>query len=60
MAWREKGAKESTMEIRVKLFGHPLYPILIVFPLGLLATSVMFDVAYWATGNTRLSDWRIG
>jgi uncharacterized membrane protein len=44
------------MESRVKLFGHPLHPILIVFPLGLLATSVVFDIAYWATGNARLSD----
>jgi uncharacterized membrane protein len=44
------------MESRVKLFGHPLHPILIVFPLGLLATSVIFDIAYWATGNARLSD----
>jgi uncharacterized membrane protein len=44
------------MESRAKLFGHPLHPILIVFPLGLLATSVIFDIAYWATGNARLSD----
>jgi uncharacterized membrane protein len=44
------------MESRVKLFGHALHPILIVFPLGLLATSVIFDIAYLATGNARLSD----
>jgi uncharacterized membrane protein len=44
------------MESRMKLFGHPLHPILIVFPLGLLATSVIFDIAYWATDNLRLSD----
>src|SRR5919199_345724 len=44
------------MESRVKLFGHALHPILIVFPLGLLATSVIFDIAYLSTGSARLSD----
>jgi uncharacterized membrane protein len=43
------------MESRVKLFGHPLHQILIVFPLGLLATSMIFDVAYLVTGNAPLS-----
>jgi uncharacterized membrane protein len=32
------------MESRVKLFGHPVHQMLIVFPLGLLATSVVFDL----------------
>ena len=27
------------MESKVKAFGHPIHPMLIVFPLGLLATS---------------------
>jgi uncharacterized membrane protein len=44
------------MESRTKVLGHPVHPILIVFPLGLLATSVIFDIAYMATGNVRLSD----
>lgn len=34
------------MESRIQLFGHALHPILIVFPLGLLATAVIFDVVY--------------
>ena len=34
------------MESRVKLFGHPVHPMLIVFPIGLLATSVIFDTLY--------------
>jgi uncharacterized membrane protein len=34
------------MESRVKFFGHPLHQMLIVFPLGLLATSVVFDVIH--------------
>lgn len=38
------------MESRVKLFGHAVHPILIVFPLGLLATAVIFDVISILTG----------
>jgi uncharacterized membrane protein len=39
------------MESRVKLAGHPVHQMLIVFPLGLLATAVVFDVIYLVTGN---------
>lgn len=40
------------MESRARLFGHPLHPILIVFPLGLLTTSVVFDmVAFWTANR---------
>ena len=37
------------MEARAKLFGHPIHQMLIVFPLGLLATSFFFDIAWLAT-----------
>jgi uncharacterized membrane protein len=43
------------MESRAKLFGHPIHPMLIVFPLGLLATSLIFDVVYLITGNDAFS-----
>ena len=39
------------MESKVKAFGHPIHPILIVFPLGLLATSLIFDIIHWITDN---------
>jgi uncharacterized membrane protein len=32
------------MESRAKLFGHPIHQMLIVFPLGLLAMSLVFDL----------------
>lgn len=32
------------MEGKAKLLGHPVHQMLIVFPLGLLATGMMFDV----------------
>lgn len=34
------------MESRAKFLGHGIHPILIVFPLGLLATGVVFDIIY--------------
>lgn len=37
------------MESRAKLFGHPIHQQLIVFPLGLLVTSVVFDVIHLIT-----------
>ncbi len=39
------------MESRAKLLGHPIHPMLIVFPLGLLSTAVLFDLLYVVTGN---------
>ncbi|HET8522907.1 MAG TPA: DUF2231 domain-containing protein [Thermomicrobiales bacterium] len=32
------------MESRAKLLGHPIHPMLIPFPLGLLGTAVLFDL----------------
>ena len=39
------------MESRVKVAGHPLHQMLLVFPLGLLATAVAFDVIFLVTDN---------
>ncbi len=39
------------MESRAKAAGHPIHPMLIVFPLGLLATAVVFDILFLITGN---------
>lgn len=38
----EKGAR---------LLGHPIHPMLVVFPLGLLTTSLIFDIIALASGN---------
>ncbi len=43
------------MESRIKLLGHPVHPMLIVYPLGLLSTAVLFDVLYVITGNADLA-----
>jgi uncharacterized membrane protein len=45
-----------------RLLGHQIHPMVIVFPLGLLAISVIFDLAYLATGNEAFSEtafWNI-
>jgi uncharacterized membrane protein len=50
------------MESKTKLFGHPIHPMLIVFPLGLLSIAVLFDVAHLMTGDELFSNaafWNI-
>jgi uncharacterized membrane protein len=50
------------MKARVLVAGHALHAMLIVFPLGLLATSVAWDILFLATGNPRwgmISFWTI-
>src|ERR1041384_8597810 len=52
----------SLMESKVKLFGHPVHPMLIVFPLGLLAMAIVFDMIHLATANgywSEISYWMI-
>jgi uncharacterized membrane protein len=46
----------------VKILRHPVHPMLVVFPLGLLATSFIFDLIAKLTGNQGLygvSYWMI-
>lgn len=45
----------SPVETKFKLLGHPVHPMLVVFPLGLLCTAVIFDILYLATGNDELA-----
>lgn len=50
------------MESRAKLLGHPIHQMLIVFPLGLLAMAVVFDVFAMALANgywSEIAYWMI-
>jgi len=50
------------MESRAKLLGHPIHQMLIVFPLGLLAMAVIFDLLAIAMGQgywSEISYWMI-
>jgi uncharacterized membrane protein len=40
------------MESKVKFAGHPVHPMLVVFPLGLLTTAVIFDIIFLISGNS--------
>jgi uncharacterized membrane protein len=42
------------MESRAKILGHPIHQMLIPFPFGLLATSVIFDIIYLLWGNVTM------
>jgi len=50
------------MESKAKLLGHPIHQMLIVFPLGLLATAVAFDIVALVQSDSswfHLSFWMI-
>ena len=39
------------MESKVKTMGHPIHPMLVNFPLGLLVTSAVFDIPIFDKKN---------
>jgi uncharacterized membrane protein len=43
------------MESRAKLFGHPIHPMLIPFPLGLLGMAAIFDLLARFAGQPSLA-----
>lgn len=43
------------MESKAKVFGHPVHPMLVVFPLGLFATSLVFDLVRLGGGAESFS-----
>ena len=47
--------QEHFMESKAKLLGHPIHQMLVVFPLGLLATSVVFDLIWFASGQRAMA-----
>lgn len=50
------------MESKAKALGHPIHQMLVPFPFGLLATSVIFDVVHLIWGNSimaTVSFWMI-
>jgi uncharacterized membrane protein len=52
------------MDARAKLLGHPVHPMLIVFPLGLLATALAFDIVHFASASdtffSHMALWLVG
>ena len=44
------------MRAKARLLGHPIHPMLIVFPLGLLTVAAIFDIIYVSTHNGHWAD----
>jgi len=50
------------MYSKIKSMGHPLHLMLVNFPIGLLTTSVIFDILHWVKGNgfwSEIAFWMI-
>jgi uncharacterized membrane protein len=43
------------MESKAKALGHPIHPIMIVFPVGLLVTAAIFDGIYLLTDDAQFA-----
>src|SRR5207237_1918253 len=52
----DKHEERAMFKEGAKLLGHPIHQMLIVFPLGLLATSIVFDIIYLAGGGSHWAD----
>jgi uncharacterized membrane protein len=39
------------MESRIKFFGHPVHPIMVVYPLAMFSGAVIFDILNLVTAN---------
>lgn len=44
------------MKATARSLGHPIHPMLIVFPLGLLPVAAIFDIIYLYTSNGHWAD----
>ena len=44
------------MRSRARILGHPIHPVLITFPLGLLPIAVAFDLMAWIFGTALWAD----
>jgi uncharacterized membrane protein len=42
---------EAHMRSTANIGGHPIHPMLIPLPIGLLIAAFVCDLAYWGTGN---------
>jgi uncharacterized membrane protein len=47
------------MQSRLRFLGHPVHPMLIVFPIGLLAASLLFDLLYLATSDAMFAQFAL-
>lgn len=43
------------MKSRARILGHPIHPMLVVYPLGLLPVSLIFDILYLVKKNPQFA-----
>lgn len=51
---------DDSVTSRIAIFGHPLHPMLVVFPIAFLTTLPLADLVFWWTGDgfwARLACW---
>src|SRR5687767_13338335 len=53
---RAGGEGDDPMESRLRVAGHPIHPVLVMFPLGLFAMAVIFDAANLLGGPAILGE----
>lgn len=51
MRCKRRRQRSLYLESRARLLGHPVHQQLVAFPLGLLATALLFDLVYLVGGN---------
>jgi uncharacterized membrane protein len=44
------------MQSKARFLGHPIHPMLVPFPIGLLATSLIFDIICLSTGAAKWAE----
>ncbi|MCU0569405.1 MAG: DUF2231 domain-containing protein [Oculatellaceae cyanobacterium Prado106] len=55
--------RDSGIVSTVAIAGHPIHPVLVTMPIGLLVTALASDIGYWLTRDpfwARASIWLIG
>jgi uncharacterized membrane protein len=58
----ESNYRDTGVTSTVAIAGHPLHPAIITFPIGLLVSAPLSDIAYWFLGDifwARASFWLI-
>jgi len=49
MAVGKQSTKVTATESRVAISGHPVHPMVVPFPIALLSSAFVADLAFWAT-----------
>jgi len=54
-----QAAKTTPFDSQTKAGGHPVHPMLVVFPIALITLAVVTDVVHFATDKARWADFSV-